>query len=430
LSLRDFLKEEKDIIEFNESFSTKYEIPLIMKKYDGGPILIFNNIKDNTSGIRIITGVCGTRERLLRSINANKNNYYEKIINAINNPIKPKVEKFNFDIEKNDISCLPVLTYYEKDPGPYITSGVVIAKHPIKNFQNSSIHRLLVLDKKRMAIRIVPRHLYSMYQEAKELGKDLEIAIAIGLHPAVLLGVNTSPKYGIDELWIANSLLNGKLRLTKCETVNVEVPIDSEIIIEGVIKKDELVDEGPFVDLTGCYDIVRKQPVIEINKVVMRKNAFYHAILPGGYEHKLLMGLPKEAKIYDSISKIIPEVKGVRLTMGGCCWFHAVISIKKQAEGDGKNAILAAFGAHPSLKHVIVVDDDIDIDNMLEVEWAIATRFQGDEDLIIIKKARGSSLDPSSDMEKMTTCKVGIDATIPWDKPREKFLKAKIPGEK
>lgn len=428
MSLRDFLKNEKDVMEFNESLSTKYEIPLIMKKYDGGPILIFNNIK-NYSDFRIVAGICGTREKILKSINANKNNYYEKIINAINNPIKPKIEEFHFDIEKEDLTCLPVLTYYERDPGPYITAGVVIAKHPTKNFQNASIHRLLVLDKKRMAIRIVPRHLYSMYQEAKELGKDLEIAIAIGLHPAVLLGVNTSPKYGIDELWVANSLLDGKLKLTNCETVNIEIPIDSEIIIEGVIKKDELVDEGPFVDLTGNYDIIRKQPVIEINKIMMRKNPLYHAILPGGCEHKLLMGLPKEAKIYDSISKIIPEVKGVRLTMGGCCWFHAVISIKKQAEGDGKNAILAAFGSHPSLKHVVVVDDDIDIDNMSEIEWAIATRFQGDEDLIIIKKARGSSLDPSSDKERMITCKVGIDATIPWDKPRERFLKAKIPGE-
>jgi UbiD family decarboxylase len=200
------------------------------------------------------------------------------------------------------------------------------------------------------------------------------------------------------------------------------------MVFEGVIKHDELTDEGPFVDLTGTYDIVRKQPVVELIGMMRRKDAIYQAILPGGSEHKLLMGLPKEARMYDSISKAVPDVRGVRLTLGGACWFHAVVSIKKQTEGDGKNALLAALGGNPSVKHVVVVDEDINIDNAEEVEWAIATRFQGDADIIKVKKARGSTLDPSSDQEKILTTKLGIDATIPWNKPREKFEKARIPS--
>ncbi|MDH5807133.1 MAG: UbiD family decarboxylase [Candidatus Methanomethylicaceae archaeon] len=422
MSLREFLKEENDIIIFEEELSPKHEISSIMSKYDGGPILFFKKIKG--SSIPIVSGICGNRERILKSINANKYNYYDKIINAINNPLKPKVVNTDFEIEEDDISSLPILTHYEKDAGPYITSGIVIAKSK-NGFQNASIHRLLVLDKKHMAIRIVPRHLYAIYQEARERGEDLKVAIVIGVHPAILIGVNTSPKFGVDELWVANSLLKGELKLTECKNSDLLVPADAEIIIEGVIKKDEFVDEGPFVDITGTYDIIRKQPVIEVSKVLRRRDSIYHAILPGGSEHKLLMGMPKEAKMYEAISKIIPEVKGVRLTIGGCCWFHAIISIKKQSEGDGKNAIMAAFGSNPSLKLAIVVDEDIDIDNIHEVEWAIATRFQADEDLIIIKNARGSSLDPSSDQEKLITCKMGIDATIPWNKPREKFEKAR-----
>lgn len=431
MSLREFLDAEAKVpgslVELKEELSPRYEIPKVMKQYDNGPLLWFRRVKG--SGLEVVSGVCGTRDRILRGIGANLQNYYDKIISATSNPIEPKIVEGGpvFEIEEKDLSSLPVLTHYEKDAGPYITAGIVVARSPDGKFQNSSIHRLLVLDKRRMAIRIVPRHLYSLHQEAKKRGEDLQVAVVIGAHPAVMVSVNAGPKYGVDELWVANAMLGGRLRLAKCKSVDVKVPADSEIVIEGVIKKDEMVDEGPFVDLTGTYDIVRKQPVLEVLRVMRRRDAIYQAILPGGSEHKLLMGMPKEVRMFEGVSKSVPEVKGVRLTLGGACWFNAVISIKKQAEGDAKNAIMAAFGANPSVKHVIVVDDDINIDDMSEVEWAIATRFQGDEDIILVKKARGSSLDPSSDQEKILTCKVGIDATMPWNKPKEKFEKAKMP---
>lgn len=431
MSLRDFLEAERripgEIVEIDEELSPKYEVPRFMKRYDNGPLLWFKRVKG--SGFQVVSGVCGTRDRILRGIKAGLHDYYDRIISATTNPVEPKLVEDGpvFEVEESDISSLPILTHYEKDAGPYITAGIVVARSPDGKFQNSSIHRLLVLDRRRMAIRIVPRHLYSLHQEAKRKGEDLQVAVVIGVHPAVMVGANASPKFGIDELWVANALLGGGLKVAKCRSVDVKVPVDSEIVIEGVIKRDELVDEGPFVDLTGTYDIVRKQPILEVTRVMRRKSAIYQAILPGGSEHKLLMGMPKEAKMFEGVSRAVPEVKGVRLTMGGSCWFNAVVSIKKQTEGDGKNAIMAAFGANPSVKHVIVVDDDINIDDMSEVEWAIATRFQGDEDIIIVKKARGSSLDPSSDQEKILTCKVGIDATVPWNKPREKFEKARIP---
>ncbi|MGC8936454.1 MAG: UbiD family decarboxylase [Candidatus Methanomethylicaceae archaeon] len=431
MSLREFLDSESklqgEVVEIKEELSAEYEIPKFMKNNDNGPVLRFKKVKG--SSLEVVSGVCGTRERILRGIRADLNNYYERIISATSNPLEPKLVESGpvFEVEERDLGSLPVLTHYERDAGPYITAGIVVARSPDGKFQNASIHRLLVLDKKRMAIRIVPRHLFSLYQEAKKRGEDLQVAVVIGAHPAVMVGVNSGPKYGVDELWVANSILGGRLRVSKCGSVDVRVPVESEIVIEGVIKRDEVVEEGPFVDLTGTYDIVRKQPVLEVFRVVRRKDAIYQAILPGGSEHKLLMGMPKEARMFEGVSRAVPEVKGVRLTLGGSCWFHAVISIKKQAEGDGKNAIMAAFGANPSVKHVVVVDDDINIDDMNEVEWAIATRFQGDEDMVLIRKARGSSLDPSSDQEKILTCKVGIDATIPWNKPKEKFEKAKIP---
>lgn len=432
MSLRRFLNSESklggQVVKEVRELSPKYEIPFLMKANDNGPVMVFERVKGG--GMQVVSGVCGTRERIFRAIGAGSENYYSRLIEAANGPHMPELIEDGPVLDthtKPDLSRLPVLTHYEKDPGPYITSGIVIARSADGKFQNTSIHRLLILNKERLAIRIVPRHLYALHQEAKRQGKDLQVAIVIGSHPAVLVAANVGPKLGVDELSVANALLGGGLKVVRCKHVDVKVPAESEIVLEGVIKKDDVVDEGPFVDLTGTYDIVRKQPVVEIVGMNMRKDPIYQAILPGGSEHKLLMGLPKEARMFEAITRAVPEVKGVRLTLGGSCWFHAVVSIKKQADGDGKNALMAAFGSNPSVKHVVVVDEDINIDDSDEVEWALATRFQGDEGMVRIKRARGSSLDPSSDQEKMLTTKLGFDATIPWSKPREKFMKAKMP---
>ena len=196
------------------------------------------------------------------------------------------------------------------------------------------------------------------------------------------------------------------------------MPYESEIILEGRIT-DEYVKEGPFLDITGTYDLVREQPVVVFEKFYVRKKPIFHLLLPGGYEHFNLMGMPREPTIYREVKKEGVDVIDVRLTPGGCSWLHGIIKIKKRREEDGKRAIYGAFRGHGSLKHVVIVDEDIDIWNMEEVEWAIATRFQGDRDLIKLEKVRGSSLDPSSYEGHLTT-KLGLDATAPIDE-RGKF---------
>jgi len=224
--------------------------------------------------------------------------------------------------------------------------------------------------------------------------------------------------------------MNEKLHLIECEHVNACAPAEAELVLEGRISAEKEVDEGPFVDITGTYDIVRKQPVVEIVGVMHRKDYFYQALLPSGAEHKLLMGLPHEVLIWEAVSKVVPKVHAVNLSIGGSGWLHAVVSIEKQLDGDGKNALLAAFAAHPSLKHAVVVDSDIDVFDASDVEWAVATRFQANEDLIIINNVRGSTLDSSADQETGLTTKMGLDATRPFAKPKEKFERAKIPTNK
>jgi UbiD family decarboxylase len=215
------------------------------------------------------------------------------------------------------------------------------------------------------------------------------------------------------------------MRFAKCLTNDSLVPSDCELVLEGVVT-DELVDEGPFPDIIGSYDIVRKQRVIKINRITHRSNPIYQAILPGGIEHRFLMGTPREATMFREVSRVC-ECVDVRLTAGGSSWLHAVVKIRKRKEDDPRNALEAAFRGHPSLKQAVVVDEDIDVQDPNAVEWAVATRTQMDRDLVLKPGELGSSLDPSADQVTRKTCKVGLDATIPLDVSKEGFVKARIP---
>ncbi len=420
--MREFLKTiENDftVITVDEQISTKYEVSKILKKHNN-EIVIFNNIKESDMGI--ISGICNTREKIASSISSTVPEITSRIIQATENPTKieriESTEKSFKTSMKADLTKLPVPTFYKKDGGAYLTAGVIIAKDPETEVRNASIHRMLVKGKNRLGVRIVPRNLYTYYRKAEEIDEPLEIAIAIGMNPATLLASCTSIPITADELEVANTFHNGEMKLVKCDTVDLEVP-DCEILLEGQIIPYERAPEGPFVDLTDTYDVVRQEPVIKIEKMHYKDKPLYHAIMPAGNEHKLLQGLPQEPRIYRAVQNTVPTVKNVVLTEGGCCWLHAAISIQKQTPGDGKNVIMAALAAHPSLKHCVVVDEDIDIFNGDDIEYAIATRVKGDEDILIVPGARGSSLDPRATPDGTTT-KVGVDATKLLDK-KEKF---------
>ncbi len=434
MSLRSFLEEMEEkgeVLHVKEEISPRFEVSSITKAFDNGPILYFDRVKGHKT--KILANVCGTRQRICHALKVNTQNLYSKLIAAWRSPVKPKVVKDSSVKEiakKPSLSKLPVFTHFEKDAGPYITSAIVSARSSDGKKENVSIHRLQVLDETHLAIRLVPRHLHQLWLMAKSEKEDLEVAISIGLHPAVMLAASSPAPFGVSEYGIANALLGNKLRLIKCDNVNAYAPADAEIILEGVISTKKEVIEGPLVDITGTYDVQRSQPIIKLKGMMHRKDCIYQALLPSGREHKLLMGLPRETLIWESVGKTVPSVEAVNLSAGGCGWLHAILSIEKQVDGDAKNALMAAFSAHPSLKHAIVVDRDVDIYNLEEVEWAIATRFQADEDLVIIPRARGSTLDPSADQTTGLTTKVGIDATRPLGKPLEKFERAKIPLNK
>jgi UbiD family decarboxylase len=422
------MEKEKEVIHVKEQVSPRFEISSIMKAFDGGPILFFDNVKGFKT--KIVANTCATRKRLCSALNVKPEKLYQKMIEGWRLPTPPKIVKtgpVKEVIEKADLSKIPILTHFEKDAGSYITSATVSVRSPDKKIENVSIHRLMVIDKNHLAIRLVPRQLFKLWNMAKEEKSDLDVAISFGLHPAIMLAAASPLPFGISEYMVANTFLEKGLNLIKCENVDAYAPADAEIVFESKISVKNEIAEGPLVDITGTYDIKRSQPIVEIVGMMHREDFIYQALLPSGAEHKLLMGLPHETMIWEAVANVVPIVKAVNLSEGGCGWLHAIISIEKQKDGDGKNALMAAFGTHPSLKHAIVVDNDIDVYNSEEVEWAIATRFQANEDLIIIPNARGSTLDPSADQETGQTTKLGIDATRPLTKPAEKFVKAKIP---
>ncbi len=421
------LEEKGELLRIKEEVDPYLEAAAVLGLLDNGPAVLMEKVKNHKTPI--VGGVCGTRDRICQAIGVAKEDLYRKLIHALRNPVYPKIENsgpVKDIVDSPRLNKIPVLTHFQKDGGPYITSGIVAARSVDNKVENVSFHRLQVLDDTHLAIRIVRRHLYKLLQTHKEADKPLEVAISLGLHPAIMLAAASPAPFGVSEYGVANALLDGQLILTKCGDVDLSVPADAELVLEGRIHPDREEEEGPFVDATGTYDIIRKQPVVEVTRIMRRDKFMYQALLPGRNEHHLLMGLPREANIWESVGRAVPYVRGVNLTLGGCSWLHAVLSIEKQSEGDGKSALIAAFAAHKSLKHAVVVDSDIDPYDLREVEWAIATRFQADKDLLIIPGARGSSLDPSGDQSLELTTKTGIDATKTFLKPREDFDKARF----
>jgi UbiD family decarboxylase len=423
MSFRSFINQlERDniLLKIKKEVSVDYEIANVLNSLDEKPVL-FENVKGYN--IPIIGGLVSTRELIAKALNVKREDIIHKLYHAIKNPTVPEVLKegeCQEVIERNiDLTKLPIMKFLDRDGGRYITSSVCIIKDPELG-RNTCFHRLMLLDKNRFVARIVEDR--GTDTALKKSGGELDMAICIGNSAAVLLAAATSLPKGVDELGMANAL--EKTDLVKCKTIDLEVPKDCEIVLEGRIT-NEIVTEGPFLDLTSVYDIARPQHIVEIKCITHRKNPMFQTLIAGKKEHSLLMGMPREPTIFYEVNNVC-ECKNVLITAGGCTWLHAVVQIKKKNPDDGKKALEAAFRGHTSLKHCVVVDDDIDIFNPTEVEWAIATRFQADKNLLVLKYQPSSSLDPSADLsigKKARTSKMGIDATTPFGKTGKGFKK-------
>jgi 2,5-furandicarboxylate decarboxylase 1 len=358
-------------------------------------------------------------------------------------PCQQVTHDFRADASLDIAALLPIPTHSEHDSGPYITAGLVIARNPRTGVQNVSINRIQVNSRDRLGILMLPRHLHAFFQSAESAGEALQVAIVIGVDPLTALSSQAITPIDFDELTIAGSLHGAPLPVVKCQTSDVRVPAQAEIVIEGRILPRVRELEGPFGEFPKYYSAREEREVIEIDRVTMRRDAIFHTIVPAEMEHLLLGAIPREATLLSHLQRSFPGVTDVHLSVGGVARYHLYVQMKKRREGEPKNVIMGAFGGHYDVKHVVVVDDDVDVHSPQEVEWAIATRFQADRDLVVVADAQGSPLDPSTTVrfihshagkpplhQQGLSAKMGLDATKPLESAEHVFTRVRIPGER
>ncbi len=409
----------KRIIDLGTLSSVVEPTEKIIKNQD--KIVVFNV---ETSPIKCYANMLSQRRDIYRLFNTkNDIETYKKMLEALNNPSKPVFEDFKkyYRSEKLSLYDIPFIKYYEEDAGHYLTSSIVASCY--RDICNASFHRVLRINRNKATLRIVPRHLDYIVKRHHSKGRDAPVAIILGLHPLYEIAAASSPPLGVYEFYVANTML-GDPRMVKTPLYNIPIPPYAGIVIEGRITR-EYVWEGPFVDILRITDKRRKQPVFVVDKIYVSRDhePMVHAIVSGYSEHLNLMGFPREPLIYDSVREVVPTVKSVRLTPGGGGWLHVVVSIRKERAGEARNAGLAVLNAHPSVKHVVVVDDDIDVDDPYMIEWAIATRVKAGEDIYILRGLRGSTLDPRG--VNGVGDKMIIDATKPFNEDWDKYRMVK-----
>lgn len=422
--MRDYvnkLEQEGALIRVHKPISKRLALAGLLKDVEPKPLFGENVVE---SAFPVIGNLVCTKESFADTLGIPVQAIIPTLIDAIDSHSPPQVTNTapcQEVIRTNpNLDDLPILFHCEGDGGNYISSGVTIAGHP-QHGQNLDFHRCMQFSRTEMAMRVVKGRNFDAFLQ--DLGQ-VDVAICVGVAPNILVAAATSVEIGLNELEIANALK--PFEVVKAHTSDLLIPAEAEFVIEGTVYRDRRHAEGPFVDLTETQDVVRHEPVLEVKCITHRHDAIWHALLPGGLEHKLLMGMPREPTIFREVSKVV-DCLDVNINPGGCSWLHAIVQIRKAAPDDGRKAIQAAHRGHSSCKHIFVVDEDIDIYDPLSVEWAMATRFQADRDLVSLGRERGSSLDPSAEPGTYQTCKVGFDLTAPLGTSGKPFAKVPFP---
>jgi UbiD family decarboxylase len=424
MSFRSYIKRlaaRGDLITISEPISTIYEIAGVLKELEPKPVLFEH---PHETKFEVVGNLFPSKTAFADYFDLSTDEIIPNLAGAIEQrsppEIVPEAPCQEVVITNPNLDQLPILRHFENDGGPYITSGVVVARHPLYG-QNLDFHRCMQFSAQELAMRVVAgRHFDTFLRDLEEV----DVAVCVGSAPNVLAAAATSLEIGVNELEIANVL--EPLEVVPAKSVDLYVPAEAEFVLEGTVYVNRRHAEGPFVDLTETQDVVRQEPIFQVKTITHRKNAIWQALLPGGLEHKLLMGMPREPTIFKSVNQVV-RCLDVNVNPGGSSWLHAIVQIDKQSPDDGMKAIAAAFEGHGSCKHVFVVDKDIDIYNPLEVEWAMATRFQGDIDMVVKDRERGSSLDPSSELDTHQTTKIGFDLTKPLGEESKPFEKVAYP---
>lgn len=423
--LRGFLRtfeaaHPSDVLRIKEAVDLEYDataIALELEKQGRSPILWFENVRD--SKFPVVMNLYGRRNRFAFALGVNEKDLTEAWAKSDASPIAPVVVDKGpvLDVVTTgadvDLAKLPIMRHFVEDGGYYLTNAMFIAKDPETGVRNASFHRLQVNGKARFGTSLHSRrHLWNYARKAKAMGLDrLPVVVVVGCHPLVTFGSGLwKGPIDADEYAMAGGFLGAPLPIVKGVTVPVEIPAAAELAIEGNLLLDVDEPEGPFGEFTGYASERSTHNAVEVTAIVHRRDAIYHSIVPGiSDEHTLLLGISQEARQLKSLRVQHPNVTAVAYPKSGTCLLHSYIAVKDPAPGEPRNIAAAALGDNLSLKLVVVVDEDVNVYDEQEVMWAVATRFQADTDIDVIRSAMGATLDPSN--HDGTTAKLIIDAT-------------------
>jgi 2,5-furandicarboxylate decarboxylase 1 len=435
-TLRDFIKvlrKEGELLSLSKPFDPKYEISTIISELGKrkAPAVLFRKAKGFE--ISVIGNLFGTVRRLSLALGLEEDRLLEDVIPRLENRIPPVLisenpaEQVRAPTGKLDLlKILPALTHYSKDSGPYITSGISSARDPKTGVTGRGLHRMEVRGKNTLGISLLNPPLADIYAMHRKAGKKMEIATVIGVPPAVFIASIFKVPPGIDKLSVAGGLKGEPVETTMADTVDLDIPAHGEIVIEGYIDPKDKEEDGTLGESSGYYMAFGKSPTIHVTGLKYRKDALYHAVVPWAREVDSLLYLVHGLDFIPKMRREIPSLRQIHLvpmTFGS----HVVMSLDTDHKGEIRRALTLAL-SFTMVKKVIVVDVDVDPQDDQEVEWALATRFQADKDLIVIPELRGQPIDPSSRWtgEGFLTTKMGLDATRP---KKEGFEKVDVPEE-
>lgn len=413
------------LLTIEREVDPRFELPAVMKAAEElGTAVLFEKVRG--SELRVINNVLGSRDMVALLFETTPKRLVQEWIHRVSNPIEPEMvssgpvkEVIKKGPEVN-LKDLPIVTHSAKDAGPFITAGIVVAKDPETGIRNVSINRMQYRDGSKLGIGMMPpQHLGIIHDKCEKKGKPLEIAVAIGNHPFETLAAATTVDYGIDEFTLSSALRKEPLQLVKCETVDLEVPAQAEMVVEGEVLAGVREPEGPFGDFMQHYGPVRDAHVFKVRAITHRSDAIYQTIQASSLEDVHLLALSREARVYAAVSKVA-DIEAICMvpTILGC-----VISIRKRFEGEPKNVLAAAFGAYSWLKYCIVVDHDVNAFDMNDVWWAMAARSRPETGLLLMEHALGFPADPFN----LHQSKLGIDATAPLNQWQH-FERKAVPG--
>ena len=431
--IRDFiarLRNAGDLLSIRTPLDPKYEISTILSELGKkeGPAILIENVKGYQ--FQVVGNLLGTKKRLSMALGVDPEDLVEASIPKLEKRLPPVLVSDSFQkvvITKKGkidlLKLLPILTHYSKDSGPYLTSGITSARDPKVGIIGRGLHRMEVRGKDMLGISLLNPPLSEIYAQYKKENRKMEVATVMGVDPALLIAAVSKIPRGVDKLSVAGGLKGAPIPMLKAETVDLDIPAHAEIVIEGVIDPKGKERDGMLGESSGYYMSFPKSPTIQVTGITYRKEACFHAIIPWALEVDHLLSfihgidfIPKMKKDFPSIQKIymIPKTFGS----------YVVMSMESDNRGEIRRALTSAL-SFTNVKKAVIVDGDVEVEDDHEVEWSIATRFQGERDLIIIPDVRGQPIDPSS-KEGFLTTKIGMDATRP---KKDGFEKVDVPEE-